>query len=121
MRPGLLGELRAVEPEIGPGQNLARPVLMIGQRPDARFQIQARLAVGPRPSLTQIVAEPHRHAGRADAHRRIHGFLRSCAGSPARLSADASSGRGRSEEHTSELQSLMRTSYAVFCLKKKKF
>src|SRR3546814_4187382 len=27
--------------------------------------------------------------------------------------------RGRSEEHTSELQSLMRTSYAVFCLKKK--
>src|SRR3546814_10084764 len=28
--------------------------------------------------------------------------------------------RGRSEEHTSELQSLMRTSYAVFCLNKKK-
>src|SRR3546814_10914278 len=27
---------------------------------------------------------------------------------------------GRSEEHTSELQSLMRTSYAAFCLKKKK-
>src|SRR3546814_1388625 len=27
---------------------------------------------------------------------------------------------GRSEEHTSELQSLMRNSYAVFCLKKKK-
>src|SRR3546814_9293900 len=32
------------------------------------------------------------------------------------LSIDA----GRSEEHTSELQSLMRNSYAVFCLKKKK-
>src|SRR3546814_7656724 len=29
-------------------------------------------------------------------------------------------GVGRSEEHTSELQSLMRISYAVFCLKKKK-
>src|SRR3546814_4266885 len=28
---------------------------------------------------------------------------------------------GRSEEHTSELQSLMRTSYAVFCLKKKQY
>src|SRR3546814_2889302 len=27
---------------------------------------------------------------------------------------------GRSDEHTSELQSLMRNSYAVFCLKKKK-
>src|SRR3546814_6893172 len=31
-----------------------------------------------------------------------------------------SSDMGRSEEHTSELQSLMRISYAVFCLKKKK-
>src|SRR3546814_6749482 len=31
----------------------------------------------------------------------------------------AGTGDGRSEEHTSELQSLMRTSYAVFCLKKK--
>src|SRR3546814_8970403 len=31
-----------------------------------------------------------------------------------------SDGRSRSEEHTSELQSLMRISYAVFCLKKKK-
>src|SRR3546814_5884827 len=29
--------------------------------------------------------------------------------------------RPRSEEHTSELQSLMRISYAVFCLKKKKY
>src|SRR3546814_8573429 len=29
-------------------------------------------------------------------------------------------GNGRSAEHTSELQSLMRTSYAVFCLKNKK-
>src|SRR3546814_7103834 len=35
----------------------------------------------------------------------------------ARLNLSAA---GRSEEHTSELQSLMRISYAVFCLKKKK-
>src|SRR3546814_9599573 len=33
---------------------------------------------------------------------------------------DESMSRVRSEEHTSELQSLMRISYAVFCLKKKK-
>src|SRR3546814_9002263 len=33
----------------------------------------------------------------------------------------ASRARTRSEEHTSELQSLMRISYAVFCLKKKKY
>src|SRR3546814_10709947 len=32
---------------------------------------------------------------------------------------DAPRSRSRSEEHTSELQSLMRISYAVFCLKKK--
>src|SRR3546814_9266863 len=30
-------------------------------------------------------------------------------------------GEARSEEHTSELQSLMRNSYAVFCLKNKKY
>src|SRR3546814_4871539 len=34
-------------------------------------------------------------------------------------SVDQENGVGRSEEHTSELQSLMRISYAVFCLKKK--
>src|SRR3546814_5207423 len=34
--------------------------------------------------------------------------------------ADRPARRVRSEEHTSELQSLMRISYAVFCLKKKK-
>src|SRR3546814_8981247 len=33
---------------------------------------------------------------------------------------DGSTVKVRSEEHTSELQSLMRISYAVFCLKKKK-
>src|SRR3546814_1197995 len=36
------------------------------------------------------------------------------------LGDDVVGQRDRSEEHTSELQSLMRISYAVFCLKKKK-
>src|SRR3546814_7600561 len=35
-------------------------------------------------------------------------------------SSDSGASLGRSEEHTSELQSLMRISYAVLCLKKKK-
>src|SRR3546814_7860651 len=40
---------------------------------------------------------------------------------PERVSVEADArGWPRSEEHTSELQSLMRISYAVFCLKKKK-
>src|SRR3546814_3892275 len=46
--------------------------------------------------------------GSAQGHRRTRQFR-------ARLDA-----HDRSEEHTSELQSLMRISYAVFCLKKKK-
>src|SRR3546814_1087055 len=36
-----------------------------------------------------------------------------------RLPVSKAAGEVRSEEHTSELQSLMRISYAVFCLKKK--
>src|SRR3546814_976929 len=36
------------------------------------------------------------------------------------LYANVRPAKSRSEEHTSELQSLMRISYAVFCLKKKK-
>src|SRR3546814_5476553 len=51
----------------------------------------------------------------ARSHRGPHG-LRFPARHPARRGATG----GRSEEHTSELQSLMRISYAVFCLKKKK-
>src|SRR3546814_11291936 len=45
---------------------------------------------------------------------RIESQARSKKGQPAQRTT------GRSEEHTSELQSLMRISYAVFCLKKKK-
>src|SRR3546814_1473526 len=37
-----------------------------------------------------------------------------------KLNAVERTAAGRSEEHTSELQPLMRNSYAVFCLKKKK-
>src|SRR3546814_1312737 len=45
-------------------------------------------------------------------------YLNSAYGMPA-ASSLASRRSSRSEEHTSELQSLMRISYAVFCLKKK--
>src|SRR3546814_9030440 len=55
-------------------------------------------------------------AGRRSGDRRWTAVVRApaCA-KPKRLRF----GEGRSEEHTSELQSLMRISYAVFCLKKK--
>src|SRR3546814_7455824 len=63
----------------------------------------------PRARLSHPAAEPSRlflSAGRACC-----GSHRAAAGRPQHSS--------RSEEHTSELQSLMRISYAVFCLKKK--
>src|SRR3546814_6433930 len=50
--------------------------------------------------------------GRADTAHAAEGRSVTHGAPPARY-------RARSEEHTSELQSLMRTSYAVFCLKKK--
>src|SRR3546814_10204551 len=53
---------------------------------------------------------PSHHAARRAVGRRHHLVER----------RTAVSCRRRSEEHTSELQSLMRISYAVFCLKKKK-
>src|SRR3546814_986071 len=54
-----------------------------------------------------------------DCRRRGNrqGFFRSIM--PPQQTAHARFVIGRSEEHTSELQSLMRISYAVFCLKKK--
>src|SRR3546814_7537414 len=58
----------------------------------------------------------------ADGSRRADSRAASVAAdnsAPALSSACSSSDKRRSEEHTSELQSLMRTSYAVFCLKKK--
>src|SRR3546814_5150779 len=50
-------------------------------------------------------------------HRRRDGALVEHVG---RAVGERTDALGRSEEHTSELQSLMRTSYAVFSLKKKK-
>src|SRR3546814_2349230 len=54
---------------------------------------------------------------RPDGHLRLHlDVARTWHREPAQIV-----GYPRSEEHTSELQSLMRISYAVFCLKKKTF
>src|SRR3546814_5989099 len=74
-----------------------------------------------RPAGT-TAADPPATAGAPNPPRPAAGTARS--GAPAQRRA-APRGRrrtaaaGRSEEHTSELQSLMRISYAVFCLKKK--
>src|SRR3546814_3325193 len=59
-----------------------------------------------------LVVQIKHHRGMGDVERRDVAFGRK------HLDLPAAELR-RSEEHTSELQSLMRTSYAVFCLKNK--
>src|SRR3546814_3735295 len=53
-----------------------------------------------------------------DQRDAVAGFVSAVVGAATR-GAEEIEESGRSEEHTSELQSLMRNSYAVFCLKKK--
>src|SRR3546814_7956178 len=92
------------------------------------------------PVLIPDLAERHRTAGYEQRHQRRNADRNDVAGlqlkqlgdrdvrtrqHAARLQPDVRQRRAhpltpvRSEEHTSELQSLMRISYAVFCLKKK--
>src|SRR3546814_4268684 len=56
-------------------------------------------------------------AGAGNAPTRIVSVVRG--EEPHLVAVDSTEFPVRSEEHTSELQSLMRSSYAVFCLKKK--
>src|SRR3546814_2861600 len=79
-------------------------------------------------ALTIAAVDPHMlHALRqredVERTRRRHEHLGRILGIEPALdgvAANRDPSLGRSEEHTSELQSLMRNSYAVFCLKKKK-
>src|SRR3546814_4210317 len=87
---------------------------MLGRRAAVLLIVQRPIALGPVPvggaQAGQLVRldGPRARRHQAEAGRRHQALLR------------AGDGHIRSEEHTSELQSLMRISYAVFCLKKKK-
>src|SRR3546814_10245726 len=79
----------------------------------------------PYTTLFRSVQEVHRdaaaHRARADDADRPdvdRGYVGTDVGNAGRLPLGEED-MARSEEHTSELQSLMRISYAVFCLKKK--
>src|SRR3546814_2554233 len=91
---------------------------MLGRRAAVLLIVQRPIALGPVPvggaQAGQLVRldGPRARRHQAEAGRRHQALLRAGDGH-----IDAP---GRSEEHTSELQSLMRISYAVFCLKKKK-
>src|SRR3546814_4498096 len=80
---------------------------------------EIELSGGGQPHAIAALAEVARQ--RSDKTQPSTGFLdfpitRRAAGAM----VVGAEGEDRSEEHTSELQSLMRISYAVFCLKKKK-
>src|SRR3546814_8599127 len=79
--------------------------------------VNGMLLLLQRPTLIESIL-----GGRVKWEAAVEEFLRleSPVRGTWRIAARDSELGGRSEEHTSELQSLMRISYAVFCLKKKK-
>src|SRR3546814_9814251 len=116
------------------------PTLFRSPLADARLldKHDPRFLVGAR-TLSDIPADESLSDGRGKRNSPCAGPVRIARDQPHRrlliliFEADTARARGlttrrplifpwpvRSEEHTSELQSLMRSSYAVFCLKKKK-
>src|SRR3546814_4210389 len=98
-----------------------------GLRPVAEIQFADYIY----PAIDQIVSEAARIRYRTAGEWQVPLTVRSPYGggifggqthsqSPESIFAHVAGLTTRSEEHTSELQSLMRLSYAVFCLKKKK-
>src|SRR3546814_10615892 len=88
-----------------------------GGRGDPRTRSRGRPSQPPRPSADDDAADRPGRAGREDP-RTGPEDERGGRALAWPVGRDAECGT-RSEEHTSELQSLMRISYAVFCLKKK--
>src|SRR3546814_10772643 len=106
-----------------PYTTLFRSQLAVPHRPQPHRRPLARAAV---PAAGAGERRPAHRAHTRSRHARAHAVgvraaPRHAAGTrrTARRAARSDSA-ARSEEHTSELQSLMRISYAVFCLKKKK-
>src|SRR3546814_6450472 len=91
----------------------------VGSPRKLRGQLRDRWPLPPGGALDTGGAAPTSRRPARD-RRGQPGIRRAAAQARADRYRRAAAGRGaRSEEHTSELQSLMRISYAVFCLKKK--
>src|SRR3546814_7673845 len=81
------------------------------------YEIPYRTQVSISPDMLHVLSRHERIIGMKACNTDMYHFLRTIAGVDDSFAV--LSGEDRSEEHTSELQSLMRISYAVFCLKKK--
>src|SRR3546814_2892252 len=101
-------------------QHDAQPARRLGRR------LRSRRAKGTARRADRAVARARRLVGGdrdgtgAGVDRRAAVARRRAGPACGRAGADLWPAAARSEEHTSELQSLMRISYAVFCLKKNK-
>src|SRR3546814_7049562 len=97
---------RALDNEVGEHLQQHMP----GGHRDEQAQAKAERAHHERHELDRRDERDHRPGGAVRNEQRKE----------MQLVAPETDDQNRSEEHTSELQSLMRISYAVFCLKKKK-
>src|SRR3546814_10525036 len=110
---------------------LGRPdigLVTAGELVDATAQITDRIAIplivdgdtgfGNALTLQRLVRHLER-AGAAAVQIEDQSFPKRCGHMAGKRVVPLGEAVGRSEEHTSELQSLMRISYAVFCLKNK--
>src|SRR3546814_3448304 len=97
------------------GRSFRAPALLRARRVDANAGLRQR------PAAERDGRQPRAQDGRrlARLQRRRLRALRAVEGNARREGPELPRLTWRSEEHTSELQSLMRISYAVFCLKKK--
>src|SRR3546814_4940467 len=96
----------------------ARPIMLLSCSPEqetAPAPVAVDIIVANEQNRTLHLAYTAITKGQreVDIHARVSGILER------RLFEEGATVAARSEEHTSELQSLMRISYAVFCLKKK--
>src|SRR3546814_7233092 len=96
----------------------AAQVLGAVQKRDVRERLREISHLPARGGVIFLREQPHIVAQRQEPLEQLPGIV-----NPAHQNVNVhqpeAAGQKRSEEHTSELQSLMRNSYAVFCLKKK--
>src|SRR3546814_6195692 len=112
----------------GRGSNMSA-LVAAAQAPGCPYEVAlvfSNVADAPGLAIAEAAGVPtasldHRgHGGRALFDAKVDAILRDAGCDLVALAGYMRLLSDRSEEHTSELQSLMRISYAVFCLKKKK-
>src|SRR3546814_1580794 len=117
-------------PEEAPARRVCVNDFLIDTAPFTNRQFSAFVTATGYVTLAETAPDPALYSGADPAMLRAGSSLFVPPRGPVRLNdplqwwtfcfgADWRHPTGRSEEHTSELQSLMRISYAVFCLKKK--